>query len=224
MSTEAMIASAPEGVQVEVFHPAQLTSGLPDGYDRTIIGATEELGPKLYLDALARRGSYLMWLRSVQPPSVWPLLDAARGVSWPSAAMARWHHWDRPYLDCPAPIDPDEVQPGYKEDFALWAARNHPQKGLMNARLVAYQRDWKLVEMTDAPRAEVLAMMARARYFIHLPNSPDPCPRTVIEAELANCRIIVNSNVGRVAHQGPGLADYLRNIPWRFWRWVLENG
>lgn len=225
MSTETMIHSAPSGVSVDIFRPAELTTALPEGYDRTIIGATEQLTPALVADALARKGSFLMWLRSPQPLALRPLLEAAQGVSWPSEACARWHRWERPSLICPAPINPDEVPVGPKEDFALWAARDHPQKGRMNARLWAWQNEVKLVEMTNAPREDILDAMKRARYFVHLPKGIiDPCPRTVIEAELAGCELIVNDLVGRAQAEGRALADYLRFIPGRFWRWVSDNG
>lgn len=225
MSTEAMIAAAPSGVSVDVFRPSQLTTALPEGYDRTVIGATERLTAELIGDALARPDPFLMWLRSPQPAALRPLLEAATAVSWPSEACAAWHRWERPYLVCPAPLDPNEVEVGRKEEFALCAARDHPQKGRMNARLWAWQNGVKLVEMTDAPRDEVLAAMKKARYFVHLPKGIiDPCPRTVIEAELAGCELIVNDLVGRVPASGYALADYLRFIPERFWRWVSENG
>lgn len=225
MSTEAMIASAPSGVSVDVLSPGELTTGLPEGYDRTIIGATERLTPELVAHAMAKPGSFLMWLRSPQPAALRPLLEAAAAVSWPSLACGRWHRWPEPFFICPAPLNPDDVKVGPKEDFALWAARDHPAKGRMNARLWAWQNGVKLVEMTDAPREDILATMTRARYFVHLPKGViDPCPRTVMEAELAGCELIVNELVGRPPASDYALADYLRLIPGRFWEWVSANG
>ena len=74
------------------------------------------------------------------------------------------------------------------------------------------------------PRDTVLEHMGRARWFIHLPNGPDPCPRTVIEAEIAGCELVVNKNVGRVPVSGAdNVAGFVSTAAERFWGWV-RNG
>jgi len=115
-------------------------------------------------------------------------------------------------------IDPDDVSPNMKTGDALWAARNHPQKGLINARLWAARENRALTEITNAPRAIVLNAMAEHRTFVFLPKGIDSCPRTLIEAELAGCEIVTNSNAGR-RDAGP-IKDVLLAQPEKFWEGV----
>jgi hypothetical protein len=61
--------------------------------------------------------------------------------------------------------------------------------------------------------------MARAKWFIHLPKEFDACPRTVIEATLAGCEIVTNSNlVGRL--DDGNVKEVLQAQPLKFWSLV----
>lgn len=224
MSTTEMIAAAPDGVEVVTFRPEQ---GLPDHryVDKVVVGATERLTPAQIADLVPLKP--VVWLRSVQPRHVEPLLRAASVLIWPSHGCAAWHPWSPyDYEICPAPLDTSLIPRGTpKQNFALWAARNHPQKGRTNARLWAWEHNIELVEVTDAPREEVLELMGRARWFVHLPKGVfDPCPRSVIEAEIAGCEIVANSLVGRVPASGPeAVAKFVEGSAERFWRLVTDD-
>lgn len=101
---------------------------------------------------------------------------------------------------------------------ALWAARNHPQKGRIGARIWARERGLQLTEMHDRPREDVLAAMLLHSWFVFLPKGFDACPRTLIEAEAAGCQIATNALAGR---REPGhLLTVMASQAERFWGWV----
>lgn len=224
MSTEEMIAAAPADVDVVRF---RLPGAVPDlsGFERVVVGATEHLTAAL-ADRLAE-SSPVYWVRSVQSPWLAPYFERARMLIWPSEGCARWHEWSRtPYQICPAPMDvsviPRDVP---KEDHALWAGRDIGHKGRDAARSYAASQGWRLVEITDAPRETVLEAMGRARWFVHLPQGVfDPCPRAVIEAEIAGCEIVTNDLCGRVPVSGAdAVADFVSGAAERFWQWTLNR-
>ncbi len=222
-STEEMLAQVPDGVEVTRF---TLPGGFGDlsGFDRVVVGATEMLSP-LAVKALVKYRPVL-WVRSPQEERLARLFEAARLVVWPSHEIAKFHPWFQgDYQVCPAPLDPSEIPRGMpKEDFALWAGRDHWQKGEAAARAWAIEEGVRFVAMKDAPRREVLEAMGRARWFVHLPQRiPDPCPRTVIEAEIAGCEIVTNDLCGRVPVRGAdAVAEYVSGSAERFWTWTLN--
>lgn len=224
MSTEEMIAQAPADVEVvRVRLPGKLPA-LGD-FDRIIIGATEHLTVQMASEMSVYRPIY--WVRSVQQPWLEPFFRKARLLIWPSDECARWHDWSRtPYEICPAPLDATAIPRGRpKQDHALWSGRDIWHKGRDAARQYARERGWQLVEVTDKPRSEVLDAMADARWFIHLPQGMvDPCPRAVIEAEIAGCEIITNDLCGRVPVRGSdAVAEFVSGAAERFWTWTRKS-
>jgi len=224
MSTEEMIAQAPADVEVVRFRlPGQV--GDLSGFDRIVVGATEHLDAALADRLLPLRPIY--WVRSPQQPWLGRYFEAARLLVFPSHECAAWHAWLRtPYEVCPAPMDVAAIPRGVaKEDFALWAGRDISHKGRGAARELAAERGWRLVEITDADRGVVLEAMGRARWFVHLPQGViDPCPRTVIEAEVAGCEIVTNKLCGRVPVRGSdAVAEFVSGSAERFWRWTLQD-
>jgi hypothetical protein len=223
-STEEMIAAAPQDVEVVRF---RLPSGFGDlsKFDRVVVGATEALSPLAQKMLLKYRP--IVWVRSPQESWRMELMIAARKIVWPSHECARWHGWfTLPYEICPAPLDVSQVPQGQvKENYALWAGRNHPQKGEREARRWAEERDIPFVGLTNAPREQVLEAMGRARWFVHLPQHIiDPCPRTVIEAEIAGCEIVTNELCGRVPVRGAqAVAEFVSGVANKFWGWVRDS-
>ena len=80
----------------------------------------------------------------------------------------------------------------------------------------------ELRELTNVPRRQVLDAMSVAEVFVYLPKSHDTIPRTLIEAELAGCRIVTNDNAGRrdpgpirevLAAQMPKLWAHVERLP-----------
>jgi len=223
MSTEELLAQAPDGFEVTVFRPEQ---DLPDArsFDQVIVGATERLTDE-QVESLAV-WEPVVWVRSPQPRRMLRLLESASVLVMPSPEMVGWHHWvNRDMMVCPAPMDTSLIPRGVpKEDFALWAGRDHPLKGRWDAVAWAMNAGIKMVSLTNQPRQVVLEHMSRASVFVHLPHNQDPCPRTVIEAEIAGCEIVVNENVGRVPVRGADeVAAYVEGAAGRFWGWVRDS-
>lgn len=215
---DSMRSRAPEGVELVEIRPGELE--LIEGCDDLVVAGLAGF-PDHELDVLASRRP-LAWIMSVPQPRELPLLEASR-VVWASPEMMGWFPWAPKGEVCSGWFDTSGVPRGVeKHATALWAARDHPQKGRMNARLVAARLGVPLVELTSAPREQVLEAMGTAAYFILLPKgSPDPCPTTVIEAEIAGCEIIVNRLVGRVPVRGSqAVVEYVESLPERFYSWL----
>jgi hypothetical protein len=224
MSTEEMIGAAPEGVEVLRFRLPSAPADLSE-FDRVVVGATEHLSRSL-AERLMPVGP-VYWVRSAQPQWLDPFFRASRLLVWPSHECARWHRWSQDnYQVCPAPMDTTLIPRGVpKENFALWAGRSVGHKGRVQAEAWAAREGVRLVGLTNVPRATVLEAMGRARWFVHLPvGTIDACPRTVIEAEIAGCEIVVNDLVGRVPVRGADeVAKFVDGVAGRFWAWTLDG-
>ena len=219
MTDAAMIATAPEGVSVTVI-PAQHWRDALD-FDRIVVTGTDLLDSEAML-TLAEREP-LVWVHHQQT------FDAARKVLFENAkpflTMSKLHaeYEERAFgvqsYWCHGAFDPDLVKPAERKNrVALWAARDHPQKGRVKARLWAYNNAMPLIEVTNQPHQVVLHEMSQADTFVFLPTALDACPRTLIEAELAGCNIVTNGLAGR-RDEGPirqVLSEHVR----RFWVWV----
>jgi hypothetical protein len=95
-----------------------------------------------------------------------------------------------------SPLDTSEFTIAPKQNFALWAARYHPQKGPDEAKLWAQANNLPLIMMYDKTRTEVLETMSRAKHFVFLPNGFDAEPRVIIEAVLSGCEVHTNDLAG----------------------------
>lgn len=224
MSTDEMWQQAPEGVEVVPRRPEAWQEDFTD-FDEVVVGSTEFFSN----EQLRRLGELrpVVWLRSPQHSRVAQFLDEARLMVWPSHECARWHPWfTRNYEICPAPMDVTKIPRGQpKEDWALWAGRDVGHKGRHQAVAWAAEQGVELRTLTNVPREQVLEAMGRARWFVHLPvEMVDPCPRTVIEAEIAGCELVVNDLVGRVPVRGADkVAEFVAGSAERFWTWTLNR-
>jgi hypothetical protein len=125
-----------------------------------------------------------------------------------------------------SPHDLSQFTPKPKENFALWAARLHPQKGPAEAMRWASERSIPLLMMYDKTRAEVLEAMSRARDFVFLPTGFDAEPRVVVEAVLSGCKVHTNDLAGISSipnWQNPDtLSKLSSNSKELFWNTVLN--
>jgi len=125
-----------------------------------------------------------------------------------------------------SPHDPSQFTAKPKENFALWAARLHPQKGPMEAMQWASQNSIPLLMMYDKTRAEVLEAMSRAKDFVFLPTGFDAEPRTIIEAVLSGCQVHTNELAGVSSipnwRNPQVLTDLVTNSKELFWQTVLD--
>lgn len=216
---DMMRTQASEGVEIVRFNAGQTLTGV-EACDRIVVAATEFLSWS-DIDLLARL-SPVVWLMSPQRPEVAPLLGGADRVVWASDLM-RSTFGNRDDEVCPGWWDTSVVPRDVpKEDFVLWAGRDIWHKGERQAREWAETRGLSFVGLKNRPRAEVLETMGRARWFVHLSQGVvDPCPTTVIEAEIAGCEVITNSLVGRTPVRGADEnIEYIGSCADMFWRWV----
>jgi hypothetical protein len=125
-----------------------------------------------------------------------------------------------------SPNDTSQFTSKPKENFALWAARLHPQKGPMEAMQWASQNSIPLLMMYDKTRAEVLEAMSRARDFVFLPTGFDAEPRTILEAVLSGCQVHTNDLAGITSipnwRDPETLANLDNNAKEQFWSTVLQ--
>jgi hypothetical protein len=124
-----------------------------------------------------------------------------------------------------SPLDPNQFTIKPKENFALWAARLHPQKGPMEAMQWAAEMSIPLLMKYNKSRAEVLEAMSRASHFVFLPNGFDAEPRAVIEAVLSGCQVHTNELAGITSVPNWRDPDVLRELvigaKAKFWDRVL---
>lgn len=217
MTDSAMISQAPTNIHIDVIQPDNWERALDA--DRVIITGTDLLSDPAMI-RLADT-SPIVWVHHQQTPSAArrelfahakPFVTmsekhAAVEMAW-SGVASEWCHG---HIDC-------DVDPEPKRDAALWSARNHPQKGLVAARIWSMRNGIPLTELSSVSRREVLDAMAVHRWFVFLPQGFDSCPRTLIEAEYAGCEIITNDNAGR---RDPGSLDEIMaaQAP-KFWSWL----
>jgi hypothetical protein len=125
-----------------------------------------------------------------------------------------------------SPHDPSQFTAKPKENFALWAARMHPQKGPVEAQAWAEQEGIPLVMMHDKSRADVLETMSRASHFVFLPTGFDAEPRTIIEAVLSGCSVHTNELAGISSipnwRDPETMASLVSNSKELFWNTVLR--
>jgi len=218
---DAMRSRAPaeiEWVYVDPRYDAALDA--LKSVDRTIVGSLDLVSDS-QLQTLARHRP-LVWVMSKQHPRVLPVLEAASPLVWVSAQQRLWYPWAPDGEECSGWFDTSEIRrESVRDGTALWAARDHPQKGLFKSRLWAADRGVPFRALTNRPRAEVLDAMSRASWFVLLANDHDPCPAACVEAEIAGCEVITNGNVGRVPVSGPeAVAAHVESNPSRFYGWL----
>jgi hypothetical protein len=213
-----MVAAAPDGVEVVWLGPEEWERA--QEFDRTVVTGTDLLSQEAML-GLARLNPVVGIHHQQQPTHARRLLLRA---GEPFACMSDLHGeveaaWSGASPEvCNGWIDLSDIVPGVKGEWALWAARNHPQKGRLAAKMWASANRMPLLEVTDVPRRVVLDAMQDARIFVFLPQRLDACPRTLIEAEAAGCEIVTNHHAGR-RQPGP-LAEVMADQRDRFWSWV----
>lgn len=215
-----MRSHAPADVEITVIGPDDWRNAL--NFERIVITGTDRLSDEA-LVTLAERCP-LVWIQHAQhqtPAKAHLFQRADRFVTMSALHMAHEAAWTgRADTFVHSPVwDTSEVNRAPKEPVALWAARNHPAKGRINARIIAERMAVPLIELTNVSREVVLEHMSRAQWFIHWPKEFDACPRTVIEATLAGCEVITNPRlVGRLEPGNP--IEVLQAQPPKFWAMV----
>ena len=218
--------AAPEGVAIDVFAPDQWEACL--NYDRIVITGTDQLSDVAMIELAHRQPMVFLHHEQTESGARQVLLNAA----WPMVVHTPAHlhlelQWVEPEYTglVLSHFDTSECREVKKQPFALWAARNHPLKGLNQARVWAHGAGFPLVALHDRPRSEVLEFMSRAEAFVHLPLCFESEGRAVMEAILSGCRVQSNINVGITSVQGwhdkAYMKDLIDSAGEQFWDFVL---
>jgi hypothetical protein len=195
MTDQALLADAP--AEVTIIRPENWKQALE--FDKIVITGTDLLSP-FAMTQLARREP-IVAIHHLQTRTE----ERAELLSSASTLICRTPRhleleleWTTPKQTdwVLSPLDVSQLSVKPKENFALWAARMHPQKGPVEAQAWAEQQGIPLVMMHDKPRAEVLETMSRASDFVFLPTGFDAEPRVVIEAVLSGCNVHTNELAG----------------------------
>lgn len=212
---------APDGVEIVECGPRDIDVAM--ACDRIVLAGFEMLSES----AVTRLDGNVnvLWLMSPPQEPLRPVMESCRTMVWASDGMRQHYGWEKGVVlsgSWDTSVLPERVE---KLDVAVWAARDVWHKGRDNARAWADERGIRLWEFSGRPRSEVLEAMAKARWFVHLPNDPfDPCPTTVIEAELLGCEIVVNDLVGRTPVRGSAVRAHIEGNAETFWRLVCGTG
>lgn len=225
LSDYEYLSAAPNGVEWEYTTPAMAST-----YDRVLVTSLDGMSDA-DLRAVAELAPVVFLHHEVMPsPMRTRFLEAARLVMLHTPAHeARTRVWCNPQrveLVLSA-IDTSVIKPAdQKQRFVLAASRNHPLKGLKNAKIWAAKHDYPCLVMTRQPREKVLEAMSIAEVFAHFPLEFESECRSVIEAVLSGCRIVTNANVGLTSVAGWDDPTQLRGLvdaaPEQYWRLVCE--
>lgn len=218
--------AAPANITIDIYGPDQWEACL--FYDRCVITGTDQLPPGAMIELARRNPMVFLHHEQTQDGPRQVLLNAADPlVVHTPAHLALELAWTNPQ-QCGMVLshfDTSECREVKKQPFALWAARNHPLKGLNQARVWAHSAGFPLVAMHDKPREEVLEFMSRAEAFVHLPLAFESESRAVMEAVLSGCRVQTNQNVGITSVDGWQDKKLLREMidaaGEQFWDFVL---
>jgi hypothetical protein len=227
MTDAALIAAAPQSVQVQLIEPDDWAQALDA--DDIVVTGTDLLTDEAMTTLAARKPAVFIHHKQTPNAARSALLSSARVLIVHTPAHrereARWTSLPKRVALVLSPMDPAQIPTEPKHDFALWAQRTHPLKGLRGAQMWAAQHDIDFVALSNVDRETVLTELAKARWFIHLPVGFESESRATIEAVLAGCECITNSNVGITSVDGwddpPHLADLVTTAAQTWWKAVL---
>jgi hypothetical protein len=195
MTDATILSDAP--VEVEVITPDNWRHAMD--FEKIVIGGTDLLNDTAMRTLAERSPTVLVHHQQTRTPARQHLISSAEKLichtprhleielEWTTPKASTW---------VISSHDVSQFKVAEKENFALWAARMHPQKGPNEAIVWAMQNELPLLMFSDKPRETVLEAMSRAKHFVFLPQAFDAEPRTLIEAVLSGCTIHTNSLAG----------------------------
>jgi hypothetical protein len=225
MTDVALLTDPP--AEVTIIRPESWKQALE--FDKIVITGTDLLGP-FAMTQLARRKPIVavhhLQTRTEERQQL--LSSASTLICHTPRHLELELEWTNPKQSTwiISPHDPAQFTAKPKENFALWAARMHPQKGPVEAQAWAEQEGIPLVMMHDKSRADVLETMSRASHFVFLPTGFDAEPRTIIEAVLSGCNVVTNDLAGISSipnwRDPQVLTELVTNSKELFWQTVLN--
>ena len=225
MSDATLLEDAP--VEVKTFLPSQWREALE--FDKIVITGTDLLEPEAMTELAKKEPVVAVHHLQTRSQERAKLFNSAKTLICHTPRHLELElEWTNPKSSTwiISSHDPSLFTSKPKEDFALWAARWHPQKGPEQAIEWAQQENLKLIMMHDKTRAEVLEAMSRAKHFVFLPQGFDAEPRTIIEAVLSGCQVHTNDLVGISSipnwRDPETMANLVSNSKDLFWQTVLH--
>ena len=224
--TDATLLEDPP-VEIKTFLPSQWREALE--FDQIVITGTDLLNAEAMTELAKKEPVVAVHHLQTRSPERANLFNSAKVLICRTPKHLELElEWTNPKASTwvVSPLDPTEFTAKPKEDFALWAARWHPQKGPEQAIEWAQQENLKLIMMHDKTRAEVLEAMSRAKHFVFLPQGFDAEPRSVVEAVLSGCQVHTNDLAGISSipnwRDPKVLTELVTNAKERFWQIVLN--
>jgi hypothetical protein len=185
--------------------PVEVVPILPDewqtamDYDKVIITGTDLLSNRAMMELSKKKPVVMVHHKQTRTPARQHLLSSASTLichtprhleielEWTQPKSSKW---------ILSSHDPEWFEIQEKENFALWAARMHQQKGPEQALKWSTDNDIPLLMYSQEPKTKVLETMSRAKHFVFFPQDFDAEPRTIIEAVMSGCQIHTNDNAG----------------------------
>lgn len=195
MTDKRLLDIAPE--EVKVIQPSEWELALD--YEQIIITGTDQLSEVAMMTLAKREPVVLVHHKQARSYERAQLISSARQfICHTPRHLEIELEWTSPksYDWALSPHNPSDFKIGEKENFALWAARWHDQKGPHQAIAWAKENNIELVMMHSEPREQVLETMSRAKHFVFLPTDFDAEPRTLIESVLSGCIVHTNNLAG----------------------------
>jgi hypothetical protein len=225
MTDQALLIDAP--ADITIITPDKWKEALD--YDKIVITGTDLLSPFAMTQLARRKPIVAVHHLQTRTEERQQLLSSASTLICRTPRHLELElEWTTPKKTAwvLSPLDTSQLSVKPKENFALWAARWHEQKGPLQAIQWASQNSIPLLMMYDKTRAEVLEAMSRAKDFVLLPTGFDAEPRVIIEAVLSGCQVHTNELAGITSVSNWRDPDTLRGLVTQakqlFWDRILQ--
>ena len=242
LSADAIVAAAPEGVEMLYVPPGEEPAQPCDAFLVFNCAFYPPETVQIFQGKPVIKKVADFWPHGDDSLRAW-LLEFSRRVVF----FSKMHYEHFPYNIgtkvslCPSPVDTARFrragQESKKRSGVFWMAQTWVHKGLQEAVVWAENSKTRVDFYGEGPLRPresqychyagqvpynvVPYVMAQYEAFIHVPSWHEPYGRTVIEAWAAGCKLIVNHNIGALwwlendqdaVHDGAG----------RFWRIIEE--
>ena len=223
-SDRDMLRHRPEGVEVTLVRTGGVLDGRLDNFDYIVAAGLWGFTSR-ELNALKAMG-FTYWVHDTQLAGHW-IYEDATNLIFLTPGHGEFELSKNPLIQKPKIfynpgwMDTSKCFSAAKQEYALWASRPDPNKGLDLATKWAADKGIELKVLTSVTRDQVLGAMAEAKYFVLMPHLYDAGPRSIMEAQLCGCEIVVNENVGMWDEPWNDLQARITRAPEEFWNVVL---
>lgn len=223
-----MVKMRPSDTELTVMRPGGVNHDLLD-FDRIVVTGFYGFS-RVELSWIKQRADRtILWLHDSQMKGHW-LYEIARYLVFSSpqhkAHDLKGMSYRGETVVNPGYMDVDSMMKDLENEHyvgrtnALWAHRPVAHKGLDLAAEWAKEKGVTLDVLVGRPRAQVLRAMAQHQYFVLLSHIFDACPRSVMEAQLLGCELVINENVGWFNESSEELSARLKRAGDEFWKVV----